>query len=305
MHEFGEACKTVFPELLALISVLGAGRADLRFITYGDYDTPATVVSPVATGAAAHDALATLTIDGGGDFPEAVKTALHTILIDIEAAPPADAGAIAPAHALFLFTDAPPHTSEEGPIASSPKHLAAERAALGDEFSWRRLCARAAAANVATVTFLPEGSAESCALFYSLLGPLALLPRVVAPAISAAVAAVFLHMMGEPADAVRLQRCPEAEPPLEIRRWEKAYRAMFRDYILPAPTLVDYGVERLMHDAPQVHRPSTSFSCVLAACAQRAVCWESCNPAPLLVRCCMYHVITWYMRPWWRPGRVM
>lgn len=259
MHAFGEACKLVLPEVLALVSILGAGRARLRFLSYGDYDTPASVVTPAADGAAAHTALADVRIDGGGDFPEAVKTALHTLLSDAEAAAataPADspdsAGAPAPAHVLFLFTDAPPHTSEEGPLASSARHIAAERAALGAEFSWRRLCGRAAAANVATVTFLPEHSLASCALFYSLLGPIAPLPRAAAGEISAAVAAVFLHMMGEPAPAVALRRCPEAEPPLELRRWEKTYRVMMRDYILPEPGLVEYDVARLPRDAPQV-----------------------------------------------------
>eukprot|EP00892_Ulva_mutabilis_P012750 jgi/Ulvmu1/9848/UM057_0001.1 len=251
MHQFGEACKQLLPEVLALISVLGAGRAQLRFISYGDYDTPDDVVSAPATGAAAHDALATLNITGGGDYPEAVKTALHSMLTDIEthrAADSADA-----MHVLFLFTDAPPHTSEDGPLGSTRGHIAAERAALGEEFSWRRLCARAASANVATVTFLPNHSLAACSLFYSLLGPLVPLTQAAAAQeISAAVVSVFLHMLGEPAEAVQLQRCPEAEPPLELRRWEKALRVMTRDYILPEPTLIEYDSARLTTEAPQV-----------------------------------------------------
>lgn len=276
MHNFGEACKRVLPEILALVTILGAGRARLRFLSYGDYDTPQNVITAAVSGAAAHDALAALDIDGGGDFPEAVKTALHTLLCEIEAeggsgssdsesgsastprsacvgdAEGSSAGSRRGSHVLFLFTDAPPHTSDDGPLASSPRHIAAERAALGDDFSWQRLCTRAAAANVATVTFMPEHSLHACALIYSLLGPLVALPQIDAAEISAAVAAVFLHMMGEEAEEVRLQRCPETEPPLELRRWQKSFRAMTRDVLLPEPTLVEYATERLAQDACQV-----------------------------------------------------
>eukprot|EP00892_Ulva_mutabilis_P005424 jgi/Ulvmu1/3253/UM151_0001.1 len=252
MRQFGEACKHLLPEFLALVSALGAGRAQLRFISYGDYDTPDDVVSAPATGAAAHDALANLNISGGSDYPEAVKTALHSILTEIGTDRAANA-----AHVLFLFTDAPPHTSEDGPLGSIPDHITAERAALGDEFDWQRLCARAAAANIATVTFLPADKLAACSLFYSLLGPLVpLMQAAAATEISAAVASVFLHMLGEPAEALQLRRCPVAEPPLELHQWENALRVMTRarSYLLSEPTLtaIDYDAARLSTDAPQV-----------------------------------------------------
>ena len=80
MHEFAEACRLAFPEILAIVKILGAGRSSVRLLTYGDYDTPSNVVSTPAANQEVLTALERLEINGGGDFPEAVKTALHTLL---------------------------------------------------------------------------------------------------------------------------------------------------------------------------------------------------------------------------------
>lgn len=104
MHTFGTACKDCFPEILSLISILGSGKASVRFIAYGDYDTPNDVVEVSGPDAQAEDLLNRVVINGGGDFPEASKTAIYTLLREIQALDAGDDETVEREHLVFLFT---------------------------------------------------------------------------------------------------------------------------------------------------------------------------------------------------------
>lgn len=104
MHTFGRACKDSFPEILSLISILGSGKADVRFIAYGDYDTPQSVVEISGPDAEAEALLNRIEINGGGDFPEASKTAIFTLLRDISEQDARDSDTVDREHLVFLFT---------------------------------------------------------------------------------------------------------------------------------------------------------------------------------------------------------
>ena len=109
MHTFGRACKDSFPEILSLISILGSGKASVRFLAYGDYDTPNEVVEVSGPDAAAEELLNEVVINGGGDFPEASKTAIYSLLREIKAQDAADDDTIHREHVVFLFTGEPPN----------------------------------------------------------------------------------------------------------------------------------------------------------------------------------------------------
>lgn len=104
MHRFGAACKNAFPEILSLISILGCGKANVRFIAYGDYDTPNNVVEISGPDAQAEELLNNVHIDGGGDFPEAVKTAYFRLLRSIKDEDIVDSDTVEREHLVFLFT---------------------------------------------------------------------------------------------------------------------------------------------------------------------------------------------------------
>jgi hypothetical protein len=201
-----EACKHSLIEMLPLISVLGGGRAELRFVAYGDYDTPEHVVAVSGPGAEAQAALAATRIHGGGDCPEAVKTALHAVLDEVAAARHDSPCS----HIALLFTDAPPHHRD-----TRSSYIAEERAALGDElFDWMRTAQRMRAEGVFTVTLVPD-SRNNDKYFYAALGPIVAIPaHATAADVSAITMAVFLALIGETSPDGDEQLAAYAAPPV-------------------------------------------------------------------------------------------
>lgn len=218
MGEFGHACTLVFPRLLPVLSILGGSTASLRFVAYGDYDTPRRVVEISRPNAAALDLVRSVDIGGGGDAPEAVKTALYEVLrcaghagagalVDtldctVEVGGAEVDGAAAAKHVVFLFTDAPPHV---GALKDSTKgHITKERARLKDGFDWLALRRHVHARGVPVVTFMePRSVSSGVATWYSALGPVVNVPEASADAIAAATLTAFEHLIGETPEATR------------------------------------------------------------------------------------------------------
>lgn len=215
MAAFGHACRACFDEILSVLAILGGGAARLRLLTYGDYDTPRAVTAMSGYDGDASRLLRETRIGGGGDRPEAVKTALWQLL-DAAAAPEGAAAA----HAVLLFTDAPPHTAapQRGGARSSPGHLRKERGALGEaRFDWLALRSAYATHDIPVITFMPTTNAEEFGRFYSCLGPLVALQLVTPAAIAAAVVAAFSSLIGHPPELDDAGRPPPGAAALDVR----------------------------------------------------------------------------------------
>lgn len=191
MGAFGKACCVCFEEILSIISILGGGAVRLRFLAYGDYDTPENVTCISGYDEDAFAVLQATHIFGGGDSPEASKTALNALL-DTAANDPCTANAV------FLFTDAPPHSDAPGATGSTRSHIQKERALLGDRFDWCNLCRRFSAAAIPVTTFMPAYLAPTLARYYGGLGQLISLQMTTPTAIAEAVVNAFSCMIGHP-----------------------------------------------------------------------------------------------------------
>jgi hypothetical protein len=103
MQTFGQACKDCFPEILSLIPILSSGKAIVRFIAFGDYDSPNSVVEISGPDNKAEELLNRIAITADADFPEASKTAFFELLREIEQQDTAG-GSVRREHLVFLFT---------------------------------------------------------------------------------------------------------------------------------------------------------------------------------------------------------
>lgn len=73
-------------------------------MAYGDYDTPNSVVETSGPDAQAEELLNSVNINGGGDFPEASKTAIFTLLREIQVEDALEGDTVEREHLVFLFT---------------------------------------------------------------------------------------------------------------------------------------------------------------------------------------------------------
>ena len=115
----------------------GAGRVELKWVAYRDYDVPAALLqcSEWTTDAAALLAfLDGVRCYGGGDFEEAVEAALA--LANREAAEPTR---------VLLIGDAPPHKEKKGEKAGTHNHVL--------ETDWARECDELARKGIPVYTF--------------------------------------------------------------------------------------------------------------------------------------------------------
>ena len=209
MGAFGGACRETFPRILSLLGILGGGTAQLRFVAYGDYDTPQAVVEVSGADGAALPLLRSTCIRGGGDAPEAVKTALCEVLrlaghaggvvdrLDCTVQHGVTAVPGNAEHVVFLFTDAPPHSSCKDAHSSTPRHIQLEQERLGGMFDWFTIRGHLATRHIPVVTFVPARAAGAISHWYAALGPVVPVADATADGIAAVTLAVFEHMIGQ------------------------------------------------------------------------------------------------------------
>ncbi|OQR88309.1 vWFA domain-containing protein [Achlya hypogyna] len=201
MGSYVESLHSTLRQIFALTKLLFHGRLKVHMVAYKDYCDGAEVLTYVSqrthTNAEMLQFVRNLTPRGGGDFPEAVKTALNHVLATI-ASHNVDA-------IVLLFTDAPPHH-----IATASRFQGAEIAAIGANprytagHDWFSLQAAFTAANTPVYTFhsrledTPRTLAS--AAFYALLGPLVILDDVSASVITEATIGLLLQLMDQPFD---------------------------------------------------------------------------------------------------------
>lgn len=137
-----------------------------------------------------------LSADGGGDAPEAAKTAIRDM-----------ATHITKNTKIIFYTDAPPHFIDErmAKMNSFDGNLAKEKKALGDDFDWLTLCTRLASAGGECWFIIPKEIDDISKHVYSYMslvtgGKTLAIPSTSVENISKATIGILLSIMGHPYD---------------------------------------------------------------------------------------------------------
>ncbi|OQS00092.1 ariadne-like ring finger protein [Thraustotheca clavata] len=206
MGEYVLSLTSTLRQIFALTKLLYHGRLKVHIVSYKDYCDGDEVISYCSQRTHSnHDIIqfvSHLRPSGGGDFPEAVKTALNYVLASIHEIK------LKNIHAkslVLVYTDAPPHH-----IATSSRYQGQEMKAIyanplytagHDWFGIQKACAEA---DVPVYTFHShlhnEQSTILSAGFYALLGPVVVLDEITTTNITKATIGLLLQLMGQPFD---------------------------------------------------------------------------------------------------------
>jgi hypothetical protein len=128
-----------------------------------------------------------LRASGGGDFPEASRTAFNRVLEYVDRPT-----------VCIIFSDAPPHS--EFFSVFDTENIRKERAALGSDFDWVHICKRLAAKHVRVFPFLSTSTSEVSSFFNLVAkvtgGNSMFVANAVASAMSRHIIAMFLALAG-------------------------------------------------------------------------------------------------------------
>ncbi len=144
MNELWASSKKHIQAMLQRIDELaGAGRVELKWVAYRDYDVPPSARVQQSKWTSNASELLTfldgVRCHGGGDFPEAVEAALAL----------ANRDEVAPTRVL-LIGDAPPHGEKAGQKLAKHDHVL--------ETDWVRECAELGRKGVPVYTFQVSSS---------------------------------------------------------------------------------------------------------------------------------------------------
>ncbi|RHY31393.1 hypothetical protein DYB32_003566 [Aphanomyces invadans] len=190
-------------QVFAVIKLLFRGRVKLHVVSYKDYCDGKLVVTHRSQRTHSNkqilEFVADLVPHGGGDIPEAIKTALNFVHSTVNSI--REASAMSTEALVLIFTDAPPHHShtlsrywrhERDAIQTNPTYTAGY-----DWLSIRR------AFQVASIPVFTFHSNLDCAyrtaqsvLFYSALGPVVLVENESTTEITKATMGLLLQLMG-------------------------------------------------------------------------------------------------------------
>ncbi|OQR88302.1 vWFA domain-containing protein [Achlya hypogyna] len=193
-------------QVFALTELLFRGRLKLHVVSYKDYCDGTNVLTAVCQRTHSNDDIrgfaAKLRPSGGGDYPEAVKTALNHVIATVDgiraSAPTSQA-------LVFIYADAPPHhqttdsrnhNNEVSAIAANPAYRA------GDDWFQIQKVLREEHIPVFTLhssMYTTEATLAS-AVFYALLGPVVVLPNRTPTTITKATMGLLLQLMDQPFD---------------------------------------------------------------------------------------------------------
>ncbi|KDO31875.1 hypothetical protein SPRG_19466 [Saprolegnia parasitica CBS 223.65] len=199
MGSYVASLSSTINQVFALTELLFNGRLKLHVVSYKDYCDGVNVVTSIGQRTHSNDEIKTfaakLRPSGGGDYPEAVKTALNAVVATIDAVQATDA-------VVFLYTDAPPHHP-----ATSSSHLQQEVAAIGGNpvytagSDWFGIQKTLQSKRVPVYTFHSnQYTAEATlasAIFYALLGPVTVLTSRTPTMITKATIGLLLQLMGQ------------------------------------------------------------------------------------------------------------
>ena len=194
MGQYCTSLSDTLPQVFTVLKVLFAGRAQVDVIAYEDYCDGERLCRFCYGGEAEATAFAqTLRAGGGGDYPEASKTALHEAVRRMGDG--GGSGTAAPPPLILFYTDAPPHTAQTG----GANHAAEMKALAGAPpgFDWLDICRRVRAEGAQVHTFVPPQAQETVVRHHALLGNVVELPDTQPATITAATMGVVLQAMGQ------------------------------------------------------------------------------------------------------------
>ena len=175
-------------QVFRVANILFAGKCQIHIVAYEDYCDGRNLLRGIHDGTHTDikNFVSRLKPGGGGDWPEAVKTALNDVLKRIMIDQQEQTHSI-----VFHYTDAPPHHS-----ATDSTYIKREQQALRNQqpgFDWIAISRQFKALNVPVFTFLGNTSMWGnkatdfkTASFYNVLGRVVRLPNTQAETITKA-----------------------------------------------------------------------------------------------------------------------
>lgn len=220
MQRYLQALKISLPQFLQMTRIVtSVGRVGV--IAYRDYDCDRSdylkVVEFSGWGLSMKELGAFVSkqrADGGGDYPEAAKTAARRLL-----------HACSRPCVVMWFTDAPPHHIA---LASDPGHLKREREVLGQTgFDWVNICRDFETAGHRTFTVVPPYMNPSASCFWNTMafftGGNVLSPTQVTPMeIAQLTIGVFIALIGHQYDFGDAATSSLTDPVAEVFKTENA-----------------------------------------------------------------------------------
>lgn len=197
MGSYCAATGSTMQQLFVMLDVLFEGTAHVDIVSYEDYcDGPRLLRSCQGSRAELQAFAAALKAGGGGDAPEAAKTAFNEVVRQLRAQNEEDQGA-SQRTIVIHYTDAPPHFLNPSPGTGNND---LERRALEDKdpgFDWLRICRAFRDLGTRVVTFTPTSICIKDKWFYALLGDCVVLPETTPDAITKFTMGVLLQLMGQ------------------------------------------------------------------------------------------------------------
>lgn len=188
MSSYIASLNQVLKQVFRMIRILFAGQASIHIIQYKDYCD-----STITDECHINDKIESYVRDklrasGGGDAPEAAKTALNNLYSYMT---DANRKNDIPNSIVFVYTDAPPHHSQ---THSQANNIQAEKAILRDGvlgFDWINICAQFKRLNIPFYTFVNKGIQKNTKMFWKLLGTLIEMPNTQESSITKATIGMF------------------------------------------------------------------------------------------------------------------
>eukprot|EP00746_Dinoflagellata_sp_MGD_P161979 gnl/MRDRNA2_/MRDRNA2_89338_c0_seq1.p1 gnl/MRDRNA2_/MRDRNA2_89338_c0~~gnl/MRDRNA2_/MRDRNA2_89338_c0_seq1.p1 ORF type:complete len:1020 (-),score=179.88 gnl/MRDRNA2_/MRDRNA2_89338_c0_seq1:199-3189(-) len=202
----GSYCSSVgstLKQLFAVLDVLFEGTAQVDIVAYEDYCDGDRVLSACEGGQndrkTTKEFAAKLRAGGGGDHPEAVKTALNHI-VEILRKHNADDAEASRRTVVIHYTDAPPHHRTK--VGSNKDNLDKEIKAMKSKepgFDWVQICKAFLQLGTPVITFIAQTHCNSVtSRFLLLLGHIVSMPNTTPETITKYTMGVLLQLMGQP-----------------------------------------------------------------------------------------------------------
>eukprot|EP01060_Flectonema_neradi_P018255 TRINITY_DN25050_c0_g1_i1.p1 TRINITY_DN25050_c0_g1~~TRINITY_DN25050_c0_g1_i1.p1 ORF type:complete len:535 (+),score=87.57 TRINITY_DN25050_c0_g1_i1:36-1607(+) len=192
MGDYCDSMRQTLPQMFEKIRAIFGDKAKVEAISYADYGDDNTLCTCYGSQDEVTEFGRGLRPAGGGDGPEAVKTALNEVCRHIE-----EDGSDTPT-VVLLYTDAEPHS-----VFGYGDNNEAEQAALKTRnpgFDWMNIARKLEELDVTTYTLSPNDTSNR---YYALLGTFFKLADTNPATITRASMALMLRGMGQPFDDVK------------------------------------------------------------------------------------------------------
>lgn len=228
----GSYCSSVgdtLQQLFAVLDVLFEGTAEVDIVSYEDYcdgQNVLRVCEGQEGGRKKLNAFASnLKPGGGGDTPEAVKTALNRIVEMLRRHNARDTGTSGRT-VVIHYTDAPPHHPSK--VGSSQDNITKEIKALKGKdpgFDWVDICAAFRELDTPVITFLARQYCNSVvSKFMGLLGNVVIMPDTNPETITRYTMGALLQLMSQPFEDLG---CEFFTSPVDLSSLKKEHEPKF------------------------------------------------------------------------------